>query len=187
MNIVGCHMDKNKYFVDAGSYLGEDTEKYLDIFFNEEKNSTKVVAFEPDADNFIKCKANLKKYCNVQVRNSALYNADEPVYMEFGKEETCNVVSVSENQIKGESLDTVVGDEPVGFIKMDIEGSEMNALEGAKNTIIKQHPILAISIYHKKSDIWKIPNYVLKLNPDYKFYIRHYSASFGDTVLYAIP
>ena len=73
-----------------------------------------------------------------QVRNSALYNADEPVYMEFGKEETCNVVSVSENQIKGESLDTVVGDEPVGFIKIDIEGSEMNALEGAKNTIIKQ-------------------------------------------------
>lgn len=66
------------------------------------------------------------------MRNSALYNADEPVYMEFGKEETCNVVSVSENQIKGESLDTVVGDEPVGFIKMDIEGSEMNALEGAK-------------------------------------------------------
>ena len=63
----------------------------------------------------------------------------------------------------------------------------MNALEGAKNTIIKQHPILAISIYHKKSDIRKIPNYVLKLNPDYKFYIRHYSASFGDTVLYAIP
>lgn len=71
------------------------------------------------------------------------------------------------------------------FIKMDIEGAELEALEGAKNTIVKSKPKLAICLYHKPDDLWKIPLYLKKLVPEYKFYIRHHSKVRWETVLYA--
>lgn len=58
---------------------------------------------------------------------------------------------------------------------MDIEGSELKALEGAKNTIQRNNPKLAISIYHKYEDIIELPLKILELEPEYKFYLRHYS------------
>lgn len=67
-----------------------------------------------------------------------------------------------------------------------IEGAEYEALLGAKNTIKKYKPKCAISIYHKRCDIWEIPILLLSYNPDYKFYLRTYSFSGNDTVLYAL-
>ena len=69
---------------------------------------------------------------------------------------------------------------------MDIEGSELEALKGAAETIKKWRPKLAISIYHKYEDIIEIPEYILSIVPDYSFYIRHYSSDIWETVLYAI-
>ena len=87
--------------------------------------------------------------------------------------------------IQGVDIDSVVGDDNVTFIKMDVEGSELKALEGAKNTIIRKHPRLAICIYHKAMDVIEIPSYILSLVPEYKFYIRHYNSHMWETVLYA--
>ncbi|MNC55831.1 hypothetical protein D3C75_1053850 [compost metagenome] len=84
------------------------------------------------------------------------------------------------------SLDSVLNGQRASFIKMDIEGAEMEALQGAQNTIVKHRPRLAICIYHKPEDILEIPLYLKSLVPDYKFYIRHYSNYTIETVLYAI-
>jgi hypothetical protein len=71
---------------------------------------------------------------------------------------------------------------------MDIEGAELNALKGAERIIREQKPKLAICIYHKPEDVWKIPSLLLDFVPDYKFYIRHYFySSFWNTVLFALP
>lgn len=78
------------------------------------------------------------------------------------------------------------GEEKVTFIKMDVEGAELEALKGARKTIMKHHPRLAISIYHKPEDIWEIPAYILSLSEDYRFYIRHYQFSKNETILYAV-
>ncbi|MDR1086700.1 MAG: FkbM family methyltransferase [Endomicrobium sp.] len=69
---------------------------------------------------------------------------------------------------------------------MDIEGAELDALVGAKDTIRKYKPRLAICIYHKPSDIIDIPLYILSLVPEYKLYIRHYSTYKWETVLYCV-
>ena len=68
---------------------------------------------------------------------------------------------------------------------MDVEGSELKALKGAKNIITQQKPRLAISIYHKPLDVFEIPDYILSLVPEYKMYIRQYASDFTETVLYA--
>ena len=88
--------------------------------------------------------------------------------------------------IDTELLDNILQKKQVGFIKMDVEGHEINVLKGSEKIIRNQHPILAVSIYHRRSDIWKIPLLLLEYNKNYCFYIRYYGAANGDTVLYAI-
>ena len=83
------------------------------------------------------------------------------------------------------AIDNVVKDERVTFIKMDIEGAELKSLMGARNTIIKNHPRLAICAYHKPEDLYELPGYILSLVPEYKFLLRHYCTSQYETVLYA--
>ncbi len=84
------------------------------------------------------------------------------------------------------SIDKVLQGKEATFIKMDIEGSELAALQGAKETIQKYRPKLAISLYHKPEDMLEIPNYILNIVPDYKLYLRHYATNLWETVLYAI-
>ena len=69
---------------------------------------------------------------------------------------------------------------------MDIEGSEGKALLGARKTITENKPKLAICVYHKPEDIIELPQIVLDMNPNYKLYLRHYSYTDTETVLYAI-
>lgn len=73
---------------------------------------------------------------------------------------------------------------------MDVEGSELESLKGAADTIRKNHPKLAICCYHKKEDIIVLYQYIKSFDNDeteYKFYLRHHSNSAYETVLYAIP
>ena len=72
------------------------------------------------------------------------------------------------------------------FIKMDIEGAELNALIGANNVIVNHKPKLAICIYHRPSDLSEIAKYIKQLNSHYRFYIRHYRDYICDTVLYCL-
>lgn len=87
--------------------------------------------------------------------------------------------------VKTISIDEMLEGEKCTFIKMDIEGAEMEALQGAQKSISKYYPKLAISIYHKDDDLWKIPYYIKKTWPEYKLYIRHYTYVTTETVLYA--
>lgn len=98
---------------------------------------------------------------------------------------------VSENlESEGELVDASSVDVeisgPVTFIKMDIEGAELRALHGAENHIKQFKPKLAISVYHKRDDLVEIPQYLLSIRPDYRFYLRHHGSDDTDTVLYAI-
>ena len=72
------------------------------------------------------------------------------------------------------------------MIKMDIEGSELEALKGSKKVIQRDKPRLAICIYHKPEDMTEIPLYIKELVPEYKLYIRHHSNAGTETVLYAV-
>lgn len=74
----------------------------------------------------------------------------------------------------------------VDFIKMDIEGEELNALEGAKETIKRFRPKLAISIYHSIDDFILIPNWIKELNLAYKLRLGHYTIHAEETIIFAI-
>ena len=88
-------------------------------------------------------------------------------------------------EIKTVALDDVVKDCEVGFIKLDIEGAEYAALQGAKQTLLRDKPFLAICVYHRRGDLLAIMDYLHGLIPEYRFWLRHYSFVGCDTVLYA--
>jgi FkbM family methyltransferase len=86
------------------------------------------------------------------------------------------------------SIDLLVAEqriERVDFIKMDIEGSELDALQGAENAIRTFKPNLAISLYHRFDDFWTIPAYICGLGLGYRLYLEHYTIYAEETVLYA--
>jgi hypothetical protein len=72
----------------------------------------------------------------------------------------------------------------ITFIKMDVEGAEMKALYGARKTIEKHRPKLAICLYHNIEDFWNIPLLLSEWAP-YRFHIHHHSNTYLETVLYA--
>ncbi len=69
---------------------------------------------------------------------------------------------------------------------MDIEGSELECLKGAENIILKNKPKLAICIYHSDNDMIDIIEYIHKLIPEYKIYLRQHGINEADTVIYCI-
>lgn len=73
----------------------------------------------------------------------------------------------------------------VDFIKMDIEGAEMDALLGAKATLIRHRPRLAISLYHRAADLARIPVWIDRLGLGYRFWLDHYTIHHEETVLFA--
>jgi hypothetical protein len=70
---------------------------------------------------------------------------------------------------------------------MDIEGGESLAIIGATRIIREHHPRLALAVYHKPGDFWRIPKQVLEIYPDFKVYLRHYTESVYETIMFFIP
>lgn len=128
----------------------------------------------------------LRKLENVVCVNGGAYSFSGALrFNEASLTGSSRITGTGEKEIKVVSIDDMVGDDKVTFIKMDIEGSEMEALDGAKKTIERCKPKLAISIYHREDDLWEIPYYILSKYPWYKIYIRHYSLTVTETVMYA--
>lgn len=178
-------LDLHEGFVDCGAYKGDTIKKFIKEVGGE---YSFIAAFEPDEFNF-QC---LEKYVrkeklkNVQCYQAATWNQNEKVLFCGNTEEACKVNSSGNIVVNANMMDTVLGLSKVTFIKMDVEGAELNSLKGAKDIIKKNHPILAISIYHSDEDMINIIEYIIQNYPFYKLYIRHYTYFYADTVLYAV-
>ena len=81
------------------------------------------------------------------------------------------------------TLDEFMGARPVTFIKFEIEGSEVDALNGAINTIRRNAPKMALSIYHRPQDLELIINFVLELNIGYKIALRAHNPNCPDAIV----
>lgn len=176
-------------FVDCGVLDGDTTFDFARWCHG---NYRKIFAFEADKDNYDVCKANLSKLTDVVLYNLGVW--DSAQILRFNntstgfssvREDNATLEKDSIVEIKTCALDDVLKDEEITFIKMDIEGAELKALQGAATIISRQKPKLAISVYHKPEDIWEIPDLLLELNPEYKFRLRHYGPSAYETVFYA--
>lgn len=177
--------DDHESLVDAGAYTGDSAISFLETVNG---NFDSIYAFEMDEINFSEMERNIK---NSGYHNSRIHLFRKGVSC---KNEKVSYVSNAGGSIMSQNsdkyvelikLDDFLKDNKISMIKMDIEGSEMDALKGCKNIIRKQKPKIAISVYHHLYDIWKIPLYLRSLDSEYKFKLRHYTNTVWDTDLYA--
>jgi len=184
--------EEGEVFIDGGCFDLETTKQFMARINEQGKHLKKVYAYEPDRQNYENCKRKLnkEKLGNVELVNAGLWSKNTYVIMDVARAgTTCARIMETNEQnkdgVRTIAIDSAVQDR-VTFIKLDIEGAELEALKGAKDIIQKYRPKLAICVYHKKEDYWEIPYYIKELVPDYKLYLRHYSNYSDETVLYAI-
>lgn len=183
-------------FIDGGCYDCQNSYRFAEWCGGEYSS---IIAFEPDPGNYAKCckQAQDIPLPNFQLINAglssregaAVFNAKssvgshiESVPAEFNVKhsEDTNMIT-----IRTVAIDDIIGERTVGFIKLDIEGAELDALHGAKSTILRDKPLLAVCVYHLRGDVFAIMDYLHQLLPEYRFLLRHTSMSPAGTILYA--
>ena len=146
-----------------------------------------IYGFEPDNQNFVKLKENLRDIdpSRLKLWSAGLHARTGKIGFNSLGNSASAISETGNDEISLVALDDVVGEKPT-YIKLDIEGAEADALYGMKNTLTDYSSKLAVSIYHKPADLWELPLLLHKLAPSYKFYMRHYTHDLNETVCYAV-
>lgn len=173
---------EDECYVDIGAYDGDSIHAFMKA---ADGKFQQIYGFEPDPDNYTRLRQDeaIQSNNRIQILNQGI--SCEEKTAGIVSEGTGSHITESPGTVKLDSLDHTLKDKRVTFIKMDIEGAEQDGLEGAKHIISSQHPKLAVSVYHRLDDMWKIPGYIKKLCQDYKLYLRHHTAVAWDTDCYA--
>ncbi len=167
-------------FLDGGAYVGDTLEFILKNY----PDYNKIYCVEPSLLHINIAKRENPNLKNVEFINCGLGNKTQLI--EDNLQEPQNNCRHDYQTQNINTIDKLIK-EKIDFIKLDIEGDEIKALEGARNTIKNYHPILAICIYHKASDWYEVPNLILSIRNDYDIYLRHYMEGIYETVMYFIP
>lgn len=174
-------------FVDCGAYKGDTIQKFIKSLPNN-KTYNFIVAFEPDEYNYkiLKKYVDKGKFKGISCYQIGTWNEKSQLNFRSNTEEACMIAKDGDIVIQTDTIDAILGEKKATYIKMDVEGAELNSLIGAERVIQRDHPRLAISIYHSNEDMLDIIEYIKDKYPFYKLYIRHYTHFYADTVLYAI-
>ncbi len=179
--VITEKIDKNFIFFDVGAFDGEST---LD-FINHIGKYRKIYFFEPDKNIIEDAKKRLQNKENIIFVQAGVSEKTSTAYYDAIGGGAGTIADSGSEIIQTVALDDYIEDGRV-YIKMDIEGHEMYALKGMKNSIKHYKPLLAISVYHQCGDMHKLVNMILSWNPDYKVYMRHYTNTYADTVCYFV-
>jgi FkbM family methyltransferase len=181
---------RQEVFVDCGAYDGDTV---LSFVRNTGGVFSKAYVFEPDPGNFEKLKH--------QIACLPLAVAEKIRAAQFAIGATAGVVSLDAQggaasvispagqfAVRCETIDSALGGDVATYVKMDIEGAEIDALNGASAQIKRHGPALAMSAYHLQEHLWELPLLAHSLCAHYRFYLRRYGpVPFDNLVMYAIP
>ena len=177
---------KGDFVIDAGAFDGDSAEDFSGLV----QSSGSVYSVEASIENFNKLcvKCHKKNLDNVVPVYSAVWNKRGVIL--FKSDGGSGLITEDgQEEVPTESIDSLVSRmhiPRINSIKYDIEGAEVEGLTGAADTINKYKPNLLVSIYHKASDLWTLPQLIDDICPGYKFYMGHHNFYHTETDLYAI-
>lgn len=183
-NGVSITPEPGDYVIDGGACLGDSAI----VFANTVGEQGMVYAFDPVHEHLEMLSHNAAQnpHLNIKALPFGISNIDidsEPLRLNT----YAPGFNITNQPVPLRSIDSLTIDgsiKKIDFIKMDIEGSEMQALTGSLGSISKFMPKLAISLYHRPDDIFDIPAFIHHHFPDYQMHLGHYTIHNEETVLY---
>jgi FkbM family methyltransferase len=175
----------DEVFVEAGAYTGDTLADFVRRSGGKFQG---IHCFELDSKNFKTLQETASKMANAErilLYPEGLWN--EPKEITYSVEKSQSTIGAGSEKGRVVRLDDVIENTKITFLKMDIEGAEPQALEGAQCTIKTCRPKLAICVYHHIKDLWEIPLYIKSLVPEYRIFLRHHTKLEYETVCYALP
>lgn len=176
-------------FVDCGAFDGDSVDAFLR---RQGEAFRRIIALEPDPVNYRKMEDRVSRYSDpvrgkIHLEQKGVSDFTGP--LRFDGEGSLSSAASPNGAIEIEcvTLDELLdGTEPT-YIKMDIEGAELQALQGARNSLRASASVLAISAYHKQNHLWQVPKLIKAMNPGSQLFLRPHNEECWDTVCYAVP
>jgi FkbM family methyltransferase len=185
----GPDFSKDDIIIDGGMFDGTEAMHFANM-----ANKGMVFSFDPWGGKMISDTDKFQSFENLKIVSKALWNKTTKVYFSSNAPQGHEAGAFISNTQDGdfEIIDSICIDDfvineklkKIDFIKMDIEGSEIEALLGAENSIKRFKPRLAICVYHDPKHFFQIPNLILSFNPSYKIGFEHYTDNINESVMY---
>lgn len=180
----------DEVFVDCGAYRGDTIRSFLQC---SEASFSRIIAFEPDPTNYRELEAYVSTLPPEIRDKTSTYQMAIGSKKEILRFDARGTVGSSLGDAGAIEVNTIPLDDLIGmdsiptFVKMDIEGAELDALLGGEKVISRASPVLSVCVYHVQDHLWKIPLLVRSLSTSYRFYLRRYTNEFWDLVCFCIP
>lgn len=160
-------LGESEEIIDLGAYDGDTIREFTAATDGKYRHIT---ALEPDVKSYKKLLKNTDGMKNLTALNMGAWNKKDTLIFSADAGRNSKLSS-SGTSVEVTDIDSL--NIPASFIKMDIEGSEMKALEGMEKTIKEYLPKLYICAYHRNEDLFALPLKVWELDENYKIYFRH--------------
>ena len=178
----------DEVFVDCGSFDGDSIRSFNRHWGGAFRHA---FAFEPDPANRGALAASVKTMGigdRVTVMPYAVGNINGQVSFALNSSASSHVTTKDAGTtIECRRLDDIEWPLMPTYIKMDIESAEPEALAGASELLRRHQPVLAVCTYHRSEHLWKIPNLIRSISPEYDVFLRRYAEECWEGVCYAIP
>ena len=174
---------EDEVYVDGGSYDGDSIRLFIERVGGRYQ---RILGFEPDPATFARLKANFAGEPRVQAINAGLHRCAATLRFDDAGTRGSVLAETGGIAVPVVGLDEVLEGERVTYLKMNIEAAEIEALHGAATSIRRWAPKLAVSAYHRADHLWRVPETILELRPDYRIYLRQHDGGIIETVSYAM-
>jgi FkbM family methyltransferase len=181
---------EDEVFVDCGAYSGDTLRSFLEHTGGHFRRS---ILFEPDPSSYSRLErfvASLPLGVSQRILTNQSALGPSPELVRFAANGAAFSAVGGEGGflIQSNCLNTLLAGQAPTYIKMDIEGAEPGAVQGADELIRAYRPIVAVSAYHRQDHLWRLPLMIHDISDRYDFYLRRHSSFLLDElVLYAIP
>lgn len=156
-------------YLDLGAYNGDTVQEYLDLV----EQPGNIIAVEPDRRNCRKLRAASEALDQSwEIHECGIWSEQGELSFSDSGGRQSSFCSTPKNVVAVNSIDDIVADRTIEYIKMDVEGAEKQALAGGKATIQANKPQMFIAAYHYDNDLWQLPLLLKELVPEYKIYLR---------------
>jgi FkbM family methyltransferase len=172
----------NEVYVDGGSFDGDSIRLFIERVGGRYE---RIIGFEPDPKTFARLKANFASEPRVRPYNAGLHRAGAVLRFDDAGTRGSILVESGGITVPVVSLDEIMQGHRTTYVKMNIEGAELDALQGAAQTLRRWKPKLAISSYHRADHLWRVAETIREIEPRYSVFLRQHDGGIIETVTYA--